>query len=66
MDLENLWNPGVRSALTFKTLKYQPEFPQRFGSLEDAQTFCRSFFKWYNLEHRHSGIAMLNARYPSP
>ncbi len=42
----------------FRTLKYPPEFPQRFGSLEDARTFCRSFFKWYNLEHRHSGIAM--------
>lgn len=43
----------------FKTLKYQPEFPQRFGSIEDAQIFCRSFFHWYNREHRHSGIAML-------
>lgn len=43
----------------FKTLKYQPGFPQRFGSIEDAQSFCRSFFQWYNMEHRHSGISML-------
>jgi len=43
----------------FKTLKYRPEFPDRFGAIEDAQTFCRSFFDWYNNHHRHSGIAML-------
>jgi putative transposase len=43
----------------FKTLKYQPEFPDRFGSFEDAVAFCRRFFGWYNHEHRHSGIAML-------
>jgi putative transposase len=42
----------------FKTLKYHPEFPARFGSLEDARNFCRYFFNWYNCEHRHSGIAM--------
>lgn len=43
----------------FKTLKYRPNFPQVFGSLEDAKAFCRSFFGWYNGEHRHSGIAYL-------
>jgi len=43
----------------FKTLKYCPGFPDRFGSLQDAVAFCRSFFAWYNTEHRHSGIAML-------
>lgn len=43
----------------FKTLKYRPEFPQRFGSIEDARAFCRLFFTWYNAEHLHSGIAML-------
>lgn len=43
----------------FKTMKYRPEFPARFGSLEDARGFCRSFFRWYNLEHRHHGIALL-------
>ncbi len=43
----------------FKTLKYRPDFPNRFGSIEDARTFCQSFFRWYNTEHYHSGIAML-------
>jgi putative transposase len=43
----------------FKTLKYRPEFPERFGSIEDSRVFCRRFFDWYNREHRHSGIAML-------
>src|SRR5439155_10580032 len=35
----------------FKTMKYRPEFPDRFGSLEDARQFCREFFAWYNTEH---------------
>jgi putative transposase len=43
----------------FKTLKYRPEFPERFGCLDDARAFCRPFFDWYNREHRHAGIAML-------
>ncbi len=43
----------------FKTLKYRPEFPDRFGSIEDARAFCRQFFPWYNQEHHHSGIALL-------
>ena len=50
-------NPYSESA--FKTLKYRPEFPGRFGSIEDARVFCRDFFEWYNFEHRHSGIAMV-------
>ena len=43
----------------FKTLKYRPEFPDRFGSIEDARAFCLRFFPWYNREHHHSGIALL-------
>ena len=43
----------------FKTLKYRPEFPDRFGSIEDARAFCQQFFPWYNQEHHHSGIALL-------
>jgi putative transposase len=43
----------------FKTLKYRPGFPDRFGSLQDSVAFCRSFFTWYNTEHHHSGIGML-------
>jgi putative transposase len=43
----------------FKTLKYRPEFPERFGSIEDARAFGQKFFGWYNHEHHHSGIALL-------
>lgn len=46
------------SEAQFKTLKYRPGFPDRFGSIEDARTFCADFFAWYNGEHRHSGIAL--------
>ena len=43
----------------FKTLKYRPDFPDRFGSIEDARSFSRVFFGWYNREHHHSGIGLL-------
>jgi putative transposase len=43
----------------FKTLKYRPDFPRRFGSIEDARSFCRMFFPWYNKEHYHSGLGLL-------
>ncbi len=43
----------------FRTLKYRPEFPDRFGCIQDSRAFCQQFFQWYNEEHRHSGIAML-------
>jgi transposase InsO family protein len=45
------------SEAQFKTLKYRPDFPERFGSLEDARAFSQSFFTWYNAEHYHSGSA---------
>ena len=35
------------------------EAPERFFTLEQARSFCREFFRWYNTEHRHSGIAMM-------
>jgi len=47
-------NPFSESA--FKTLKYVPEFPDRFGCIQDAREFGRRFFQWYNHEHKHSGI----------
>ena len=50
------------SEAQFKTLKYRPDFPERFGSLADARAFSARFFDWYNLEHRHSGIAMMTPR----
>ncbi len=43
----------------FRTLKYRPEFPDRFGCIQDSRAFCQSFFRWYNEEHRHSGISLL-------
>lgn len=43
----------------FKTLKYHPSFPGRFGSVEDARTFCQRFLTWYNTEHHHGGIGLL-------
>ena len=43
----------------FRTLKYRPDFPDRFGSIEDSRAFCQKFFAWYNEEHRHSGIELL-------
>ncbi len=47
------------SEAQFKTLKYRPDFPARFGCLADARAFCREFFAWYNTEHRHSGIGYM-------
>jgi putative transposase len=49
-------NDNPYSEAQFKTLKYRPEFPGRFGSIEDGRAFCQRFFQWYNHEHRHSGI----------
>ena len=43
----------------FKTMKYRPDFPARFGCIEDARLHCQAFFSWYNTEHRHSGIGYM-------
>jgi transposase InsO family protein len=50
-------NPFSES--NFKTMKYDPEFPDRFPSFDAARAFCGPYFDWYNREHRHSGIAFL-------
>jgi putative transposase len=47
------------SEAQFKTLKYRPEFPDRFENIEQARAFCRTFFHWYNHCHRHSGIGLM-------
>ena len=52
-------NDNPYSEAQFKTLKYRPDFPDRFGSIQDARAFCQTFFAWYNQGHRHSGIAMM-------
>jgi putative transposase len=49
-------NDNPFSEANFKTLKYCPAFPERFGCLQDARAFCQTFFAYYNHEHRHSGI----------
>lgn len=52
-------NDNPFSESCFKTLKYQPQFPKRFGCIEDAKTFCRHFFNWYNRGHHHAGIGLM-------
>jgi len=52
-------NDNPYSEAQFKTLKYRPGFPHRFGSEQDGRAHCRAFFTWYNNEHRHSGIGMM-------
>ena len=47
------------SEAQFKTFKYRPDFPQRFGCIEDARAHCQQFFPWYNDSHRHSGIGYM-------
>jgi len=52
-------NDNPFSEAHFKTLKYQPEFPRRFETINEARTFCRRFFAWYNEEHYHAGIGLM-------
>jgi putative transposase len=52
-------NDNPYSEAQFKTLKYRPDFPERFGSSTDARAFCQDFFRWYNTEHRHAGIGLM-------
>ncbi len=47
------------SEAQFKTLKYQPDYPDRFGSIQDARVWARPFFNWYNYEHYHTGLNLL-------
>ena len=52
-------NDNPFSEAQFKTLKYRPNFPTTFGSIEDARAHCIDFFAWYNDEHHHAGIGLL-------
>jgi putative transposase len=54
-------NDNPYSEAAFKTLKYCPAFPARFGSIADARAFCAEFFDYYNHHHRHSGIGLHTA-----
>jgi putative transposase len=52
-------NDNPFSESHFKTMKYRPDFPDRFGALEDARAHCADFFGWYNNEHRHGGLGLV-------
>ena len=52
-------NDNPFSESHFKTMKYQPQFPKRFGCIQDAKVFCRQFFDWYNRDHHHLGIGLM-------
>ena len=52
-------NDNPYSEAQFKTMKYRHSFPKTFGCIEDAKTFLRGFFEWYNCQHRHSGIGSI-------
>jgi len=47
------------SEAQFKTLKYHPDYPDRFGCIQDARTWARPFFQWYNHQHYHTGLNLL-------
>jgi len=52
-------NDNPFSEAQFKTLKYRPEFPDRFGSYEHAQSVCREPLHWYNYQHYHGSIGLM-------
>lgn len=52
-------NDNPYSEAAFRTLKYSPEFPDRFCDYAEAEAFCQHYFDWYNTEHYHTGIALL-------
>jgi putative transposase len=52
-------NDNPFSEAHFKTLKHQPEFPKRFQTIDEARTFCRRVFAWYNENHHHAGIGLM-------
>ena len=52
-------NDNPYSESQFRTMKYRPDFPQRFYTIGEARTFVIAFMDWYNNEHHHSGIALL-------
>ena len=52
-------NDNPYSESQFKTLKYRPDFPERFDSVVDARSWGREFFRWYNHDHRHSSLGLM-------
>jgi putative transposase len=52
-------NDNPYSESQFKTMKYRPDYPDRFGSIQDARAWARAFFHWYNHEHHHTGLGLM-------
>jgi len=52
-------NDNPYSESQFKTMKYRPDYPERFGSIQDARTWARFFFRWYNHDHHHSALGLM-------
>ena len=52
-------NDNPFSEAQFKTLKYRPDYPGRFGCQPDARSWAQEFFRWYNYEHHHSALGLL-------
>jgi putative transposase len=52
-------NDNPFSEAQFRTLMYRPDFPARFGAIQDARAHCHVFFPWYNTEHHHAGLGLL-------
>ena len=52
-------NDNPYSEAQFKTMKYRPDYPNRFGALQDARVWARDFFSWYNFEHRHTALGLM-------
>ena len=52
-------NDNPYSEAQFKTLKYQPDYPDRFGCQQDARSWAKDFFQWYNYEHHHTGLGLM-------
>ena len=53
-------NDNPYSEAQFKTMKYRPDYPDRFGAIQDARVWARSFFSWYNFEHHHTGLGLMS------
>lgn len=58
-DITKLLGPAKWTYFYFKTLKYRPAFPTRFGSIQDTREYCHGFFSWYNTNHHHAGLGLL-------
>jgi putative transposase len=52
-------NDNPYSETQFKTLKYRPDYPDRFGSIDEARSWSQLFFNWYNTDHRHTGLGLM-------